>query len=67
MIKKRVGVQVSGLRKVFRRRKMGMKARGFSTLKVSWEKALKKLKSNHQVYLNHLFGGNYLFMHVINP
>ncbi|KAI3688682.1 hypothetical protein L2E82_46441 [Cichorium intybus] len=50
MGKKRFGVRVSGLRKVFRRRKMGRKTKAFriSALKVSWEKTLKRLKKNHQ-------------------
>ncbi|KAI3673569.1 hypothetical protein L6452_39692 [Arctium lappa] len=62
--KRRFRVRVSGLRKVFRRkRRRRRKSRVFSGLKVLWE----KLKSNHQVYLNDLFGGNFLFMHVMNP
>ena len=36
----------------------------FSRVKVSWRKALKRLK-NGQVHMNDLFGGNYLFMQFI--
>lgn len=67
MGRKRLRVRVFGLKKLLRRRKMRRKSRVLSAMKVSWKKALKKLKNNHQVYLNDLFGGNYLFMHVINP
>ena len=37
------------------------KKRFFNRVKVSWRKALKRLK-NGQVHMNDLFGGNYLFI-----
>ncbi|KAL4634213.1 hypothetical protein ACB092_04G183200 [Castanea dentata] len=48
-------VQIPGLRK---------KKRLFNGVKVSWRKALKRLK-NGQVHLNDLFRGNYLLMQFI--
>lgn len=66
MGKKRFRVRVLGSRKLSMK-KIRRKSRVFKGMKVSWEKAFKRLKDNHKVYLNDLFGSNYLFMHVINP
>lgn len=58
--RRRPRVRVVGLRRFLRRR-----ARLFTRIKVSWSKALKRLK-NGQAHMNDLFGGNYLFMQA-NP
>ncbi|XP_008239598.1 PREDICTED: uncharacterized protein LOC103338189 [Prunus mume] len=58
--RRRPRVRVAGLRRFLRRR-----ARLFTRIKVSWSKALKRLK-NGQAHMNDLFGGNYLFMQA-NP
>ncbi|KAM0979421.1 hypothetical protein ACFX13_015561 [Malus domestica] len=57
---RRPRVRIQGLRRFLRR-----KARVFSRIKVSWSKALKRLKHG-QAHMNDLFGGNYLFMQA-NP
>ncbi|CAL9030918.1 unnamed protein product [Prunus brigantina] len=58
--RRRPRVRVVGLRRFLRGR-----ARLFTRIKVSWSKALKRLK-NGQAHMNDLFGGNYLFMQA-NP
>ncbi|PQQ08163.1 uncharacterized protein Pyn_09636 [Prunus yedoensis var. nudiflora] len=58
--RRRPRVRVVGLRRFLRRG-----ARLFTRIKVSWSKALKRLK-NGQAHMNDLFGGNYLFMQA-NP
>ncbi|KAK9995607.1 hypothetical protein SO802_020293 [Lithocarpus litseifolius] len=54
--RRRPKVQIPGLRRFLRKKK-----RFFNRLKVSWRKALKRLK-NGQVHMNDLFGGTYLVM-----
>ncbi|KAL6281009.1 hypothetical protein ACE6H2_017890 [Prunus campanulata] len=54
--RRRPRVRVVGLRRFLRRG-----ARLFTRIKVSWSKALKRLK-NGQAHMNDLFSGNYLFM-----
>ncbi|KAI5329688.1 PREDICTED: AT5G14410 [Prunus dulcis] len=58
--RRRPRVRVLGLRRF-----LGRRARLFTRIKVSWSKALKRLK-NGQAHMNDLFGGNYLFMQA-NP
>lgn len=56
--RRRPRVQIPGLIKLLR-------SKIFSKLRVSWFKALRRLK-NGQSHMNDLFGGNYLVMQV-NP
>ncbi|KAK2663609.1 hypothetical protein Ddye_002183 [Dipteronia dyeriana] len=58
--RKRAKLRIPVLRRFWKKR-----SRFFSRVKVSWRKALKRLK-NGQAHMNDLFGGNYLFMQA-NP
>ncbi|XP_039020197.1 uncharacterized protein LOC120151962 [Hibiscus syriacus] len=55
-IKKRPKLRIPALRRFLRRR-----SRVFLRLKLSWRKALKRLK-NGQSHMNDLFGGNFLVL-----
>ncbi|KAK9278057.1 hypothetical protein L1049_027615 [Liquidambar formosana] len=58
MGRRRPRVRIPGLRRFMRR-----KARFLSSVKVSWGKALKRLKKG-QVHMNDLLAGNFMFMNV---
>ena len=58
--RRRPKIKIPRLRRVFRKR-----SRLLTRFRVSWLKALKKLK-NGQSHMNDLFGGNYLIMQA-NP
>ncbi|KAE8736289.1 Non-LTR retrolelement reverse transcriptase-like protein [Hibiscus syriacus] len=55
-IRKRPKLRIPGLRRFLRRR-----SRVFLRLKLSWRKALERLK-NGQSHMNDLYGGNFLVM-----
>ena len=57
--KQRPRIRIAGLKKFFRRRKYKI----FSAVRVTWRKALKRLKES-QAHMNDLFAGNYLFTQV---
>ncbi|KAL4634214.1 hypothetical protein ACB092_04G183300 [Castanea dentata] len=54
--RRRPKLRIPGLRRFLRKKK-----KFFNRVKVSWRKALKRLK-NGQVHMNDLFGGSYLVM-----
>ncbi|XVF08805.1 hypothetical protein REPUB_Repub07fG0035100 [Reevesia pubescens] len=56
--KRRPKLKIPGLRRFLRKR-----SRFLSRVKLSWGKALKRLK-NGQVHMNDLFGGNFLVLQV---
>lgn len=60
-VRRRPKLRIPGLRRFLKKR-----IRFFSKVKVSWKRAIKRLK-NGQVHLNDLFGGNYLLMQVNVP
>ncbi|EOY22290.1 hypothetical protein QUC31_007658 [Theobroma cacao] len=57
-IRKRPKLRIPGLRRFVRKR-----SRFLSKVKLSWGKALKRLK-NGQAHMNDLFGGNFLVLQV---
>ncbi|XVF54589.1 hypothetical protein PTKIN_Ptkin05aG0193500 [Pterospermum kingtungense] len=57
-VRKRPKLRVPGLRRFLRKR-----SRFLSRVKVSWGKALKRLKHG-QAHMNDLFGGNFLVLQV---
>ncbi|XWS51323.1 hypothetical protein CRYUN_Cryun12cG0167200 [Craigia yunnanensis] len=57
-IRKRPKLRIPSLRRFLRKR-----SRFFSRVKLSWGKALKRLK-NGQAHMNDLFGGNFLVLQV---
>ncbi|KAL5748222.1 hypothetical protein ACOSP7_025254 [Xanthoceras sorbifolium] len=59
-LRKRPKLRIPALRRAWKKG-----SRFFSRVKVSWSKALRRLK-NGQAHMNDLFGGNYLFMQA-NP
>lgn len=54
--RRRPRLRIAGLRRFFRKR-----TKFLPRFRVSWRKALKRLK-NGQSHMNDLFGGNFLFM-----
>ena len=58
--RRRPRIRVAGLRRFIRNR-----TKFLSRFRVSWRKAMKRLK-NGQSHMNDLFGGNFLFMQA-NP
>ncbi|KAJ1413233.1 hypothetical protein SESBI_19778 [Sesbania bispinosa] len=54
--RRRPRLRIAGLRRFLKKR-----TKFLSRFRVSWRKALKKLK-NGQCHMNDLFGGNFLFM-----
>ncbi|XWS37184.1 hypothetical protein CRYUN_Cryun19dG0021200 [Craigia yunnanensis] len=58
-IRKRLKLRIPGLRRFLLRKR----SRFFSRVKLSWGKALKRLK-NGQAHMNDLFGGNFLVLQV---
>lgn len=60
-VRRRPKLRIPGLRRSLKKR-----IRFFSKVKVSWKRAIKRLK-NGQVHLHDLFGGNYMLMQVNVP